>query len=516
MKGDICMKKRIALLLACLMALSCVSALAEYDHIDFTINSTHSNASMDYNSDGMYKYISEMFNFDYEVYPVSKDSQSEKIRTWINGGTMPDVVTWRNFDYQEYAIYAEQGLLAPLPEGWEETYPDLYQMVKVSGLYDKMHVDGLVYGIPHATFGRFSGMEKVVSNQTLYYRKDWVEKLGMEPFGDTVTLEQIEQLCRGAIDNDLAGNGNTLGFSTDSEYFSNFLMQFAEVDYDAFVRGENGYALGASDPKVTDWISFGHDWYEKGIVDPDFYLNSISDTTNKFTSGIAACMMHNGAISSYHGYKVTFDTSTGLSSDDCIGVAAMATNDGVAHTNEAANYWSVTFFSPTISPEKLDRILTIMNWCCTQDGQLTVVVGVPGETWEYDEEGNVRMLTQKDENGNYPSTPDLYNSYNIFRSLGILPDDYSFVNPSNEKLVVEQIKQVYAAKERGYIIPLDYDYEFFASDAKSQFSLNFPDEITRIILLKDADVSSEWNRFLDQNRAIWEPVVADLNAEFCK
>ena len=157
-----------------------------------------------------------------------------------------------------------------------------------------------------------------------------------------------------------------------------------------------------------------------------------------------------------------------------------------------------------------------MNWCCTQDGQLTVVVGVPGETWEYDEEGNVRMLTQKDENGNYPSTPDLYNSYNIFRSLGILPDDYSFVNPSNEKLVVEQIKQVYAAKERGYIIPLDYDYEFFASDAKSQFSLNFPDEITRIILLKDADVSSEWNRFLDQNRAIWEPVVADLNTEFCK
>ena len=119
------MKKRFALFLACLMALSCVSALAEYDHIDFTINSTHSNSSMDYNSDGMYKYISGMFNFDYEVYPVSKDSQSEKIRTWINGGTMPDVVTWRNFDYQEYAIYAEQGLLAPLPDGWEETYPDL-------------------------------------------------------------------------------------------------------------------------------------------------------------------------------------------------------------------------------------------------------------------------------------------------------------------------------------------------------------------------------------------------------
>ena len=43
-------------------------------------------------------------------------------------------------------------------------------MVKVSGLYDKLHVDGVMYAIPHATFARFSGMATVVSNQTLYYR----------------------------------------------------------------------------------------------------------------------------------------------------------------------------------------------------------------------------------------------------------------------------------------------------------------------------------------------------------
>ena len=511
------MKKATALFLVLLMLLPCAAALGEYgEHITFTINSTHSNSSMDYNSDGMYRYISEMFNFDYEVWPVSKDAQSEKLRSWINGGTMPDIVTWRNFDYQEYATYAEQGLLGALPEGWEEKYPDLYEMVRVSGLYDKLHVDGVMYAIPHATFARFSGMETVVSNQTLYYRKDWVEKLGMEPFGDTVTLSQIEALCRGAIDNDLAGNGATIGFSTDTDYYANFLMQFAGVDYDAFFKGPDGYVLGASDPAVVQWLGFGRDWYQKGIVDPDFYLNSISDTTNKFTSGIAACMMHNGAISSYHGYKVTFNTSTGLNSDECIGVAAMATDDGVAHTNESANYWSATFFSPDIAPATLDRLLALMNWCCTQDGQLTVVVGVPGETWEYDEEGNVRMLTEKDENGNYPSTPDLYNSYNIFRSLGILPDDYSFANPSNEKLVVDQIKAVYAAKERGQIVPLDYDYEFFASDAKSEFSMAFSEEMARIILLKDADVAAEWENFLTINKAIWEPVIRDLNNEFFK
>ena len=99
---------------------------------------------------------------------------------------------------------------------------------------------------------------------------------------------------------------------------------------------------------------------------------------------------------------------------------------------------------------------------------------------------------------------------------GILPDDYSFANPSNEKLVVDQIKADYAAKERGQIVPLDYDYEFFASDAKSEFSMAFSEEMARIILLKDADVAAEWENFLTINKAIWEPVIRDLNNEFFK
>jgi len=35
-------------------------------------------------------------------------------------------------------------------------------------------------------------------------------------------------------------------------------------------------------------------------------------------------------------------------------------------------------------------------------------------------------------------------------------------------------------------------------------------------MLKDADVAAEWNNFLEQNRAIWEPVITDLNNEFFK
>lgn len=512
------MKKLIALALAMLMLLPCFAAMAEgFDkHVTFTINTTHSNSSMDYNNDNLYKYVSEKFNFDYEVWPVSKDAQSEKLRAWINGGTMPDSVTWRNFDYQEYVTYAEQGLLGALPEGWEQAYPNLFEMVDNTGLYEKMKVDGETYGIPHATFARYAGMDTYVNHLSIYYRKDWVEQLGLPAFGASITLSQLAEYIQLSIEKDLAGNGNTLGLSVDPGYNMNFFMLFCDVDWDAFMKTEEGYVLCAKDPRVVEAIKLSRDWYERGLTSPDFYLNAQADAINAFTSGIAAAMFHNCAITSYAGYKTTFDESTGLDSDDCIGIAAIADDEGVVRAIETGNYWSATFFAPESSQEVLNRVLAIMDWACSVDGQMAIMMGVPGETWEYDANGEIVMLTEMNEKGAYPATADLYNSYSVFRALGILADDFGFINPSNDPSIIQQVLDMYAVKQTGSIIMLDYDYEFFASDNKANFSMDFEDEITRLVIAKDIDVAAEWAAFIDKNESMWQPVIDDLNKAFIK
>ena len=509
------MKKIIALLL-CLMLLCGTTALAEYEqHVTFTINAGHTNAAMDYNSDNLYKLVSEKFNFDYEVYPVSKDAQDEKIRTWINGGTMPDSVTWRNFNYQEYVSYAEQGLIAPLPDGWEETYPNLYGMIKTSGIYDQMIVDGATYGIPHATFARFSGMDTVVNHLSVNYRKDWAKQLNIE-MDNITTLSEFETYIRACIDNDMAGNGNTLGLSDDPDNMTNFWMLFSGVDHDAFSKGENGYEWNFANEGVLRAIKLGKEWYNKGLLDPDFYLNQSADAINNFTSGVAASMFYNCAISSYLGYKTTFEESTGLSGSDCLAITTIAEEDGTPLAIETNNWWAVTMFRPDIDPVVFERLLAMMDWICTEEGQLTVLVGVPGETWEYDAEGNIVMLSKPDENGKYPATVDLYNSYNVFRTQGILADDYSFINPANDPDVVAEVKEMYATRQSGNIIPLDQDYEFFSSESKANYSLNLSDEVTRLIISEGLDVEAEWKKFIDSNKAIWQPVIDDLNEALIK
>lgn len=497
-----------------------VSAYDTTDPVTFTINSTHSNSDMDYKGDNLYKTVSQLFNFEYDVWPVSKDSQNEKLRVWINSGTMPDIVTWRNFDYQEYSTYAEQGLLGALPEGWEDKYPNLFEMLKMTGLYEQMKMeDGFVYGIPHATFARFSGMDTVVNHLSIYYRKDWAEKVGVAAYFEdgVVTLDELAEYNKLCIEQDLAGNGNTLGLCVDPEYMTELFMLFSGTNYDTFQKGENGYEWCFGKESVLNSIKLANDWYNKGLIDPDFYLKPSADAIAGFNSGIGASMYHNCAISSYMGYKTTFDESTGLDSDIVMGIAVIADDQNVTKAIQTANYWSATFFSPDIEEATLTRLLSLMDWFCSEEGQLTAVCGPWGEAWDYDENGNVIMLTQKDENGAYPGTADLYKSYNVFRCLGILPDDFSFVNPSNDPLVVKDVTAMYAVKQTGDIIPLDYDYEFFSSESKANYSLKLEEEVTRLAIMKpDGDIQAEWQKFIDANVGIWQPVIDDLNAEFYK
>ena len=66
---------------------------------------------------------------------------------------------------------------------------------------------------------------------------------------------------------------------------------------------------------------------------------------------------------------------------------------------------------------------------------------------------------------------------------------------------------------------LDFDYTFFNSTAKNEYSVDIAGEILRLIAGRDIpveNVAAEWNAFIENNRVAWEPVINDLNAAFAK
>lgn len=76
------------------------------------------------------------------------------------------------------------------------------------------------------------------------------------------------------------------------------------------------------------------------------------------------------------------------------------------------------------------------------------------------------------------------------------------------------MKNMYAVRQTGHIIPLDYDYSFFSSDSKSNYSIKMEDEVARLILVSPDSLETEWQKTIEQNKNLWQPVIDDLDAAF--
>ena len=123
------------------------------------------------------------------------------------------------------------------------------------------------------------------------------------------------------------------------------------------------------------------------------------------------------------------ENSLGISYWDTAVTLVLTDDNGVSHQAPSTNFWACNIISPNISDEALERLLTIWDYGCTEEGQLRIRLGLPGVDWDYAEDGSLVNLLADTE---YKNVEGKYTSqYPITGNMFILSDDFSFVNPSN-------------------------------------------------------------------------------------
>lgn len=500
------MKKTLAILLAVLLLLSSTAALAENDTpVTFSMSCRNVSANYDWNSDALYKYIADKFNVAIDIWAVDASAQEETSSVWILGGTMPNALMWANFNYSTYMSYVEQELVRALPDGWETAYPNLYKMIQATGLYDYINVEGKTYGIPHAVFCNFAKMPKIVDHTSIYYRADWLEQLGMGPWEAAVSVEEFTKYLRGCIEQDLAGNGSTIGLTTEEGRLLSYSMAYTGSDFDGFNATADGYVWGPKVEGVTDMIANLRGFYKEGLIDPDFYLLSDTDAMGVFYSGKAAALIYSGSCS---GVVQIVDAFRQANPDvkDAYGSVSMVTlkdSEGKTHANGGTNYWTMTLFAPETDDATMERILTMIDWLCTEEGQLVTQLGIEGVDWEYGEDGSLVSLTNQTAITSYPS-------FYPFNYISILSDDFSFVSPAYDHRAQDIVSALYQVKGEGEVVPYNYDYAFYKSETKDMYSVDVPGAAANLIL-NDADIETEWNAFIDQYQSMVDPLISELN-----
>lgn len=491
--------------------------------ITFSATSVDLSDDGNYMNDEIYKAFDAKFNFEYKLIPLSWDNWVERDRIWINSGDMPDMMFW-NFDFKDYVNFSKQGLIKPLPADYEQKYPNLASAMAKTGLSDYLKTldpEGRVYMVPNVIYNTpvTETTDLVLDAKVLYYRKDWAQQAGIQ-LGDTVTAEQIAELGNAFVQQDSGGNGagRTIGLSSQPYQLYSAFVQTHNSFYNQFHKVDSGqYVWGSAEDSTFEGIKSFAQYFKQGFIDKDYYTFKNKEHYDKFDTGISGMFIDGASAANVNErYQAFAKANPGANPEEAIGLATIVGPDGKFHGQQnILNYWAGEVFNPKIDDETFDRILSILDYIATDEGQRLIFAGVEGK--DYKMEGDKLVITrEKDEQGNFKYMGDLYPSYYFFYTKIVLPDDWSARDPSLADGVRDTAVKMFRVKEKiTDLIPPDYDVMFLSAPNKDKFNISIDDAITQIILEKK-DIDTQWADWKKTVQPKVDAVLKEINGALAK
>jgi len=515
------MKKLTALILVMLLALSaCPLCIAEGEYAEtlkISIGTAETLADDSYVDNFFFKHIEEKFNVDVEVFTAAADFDT-LTNVWIATGDMPDLMTYGG-DLEALMDYGDQGLLAALPEGWETAYPNLYVDFAATEMQPYVtSEDGRVYVIPRVVmspnFPTSFGTPTLLTHMSMMYRKDWAEELGFTEIENMTTFEELKAYMKAAMDANLDGTSVVYGITGTSGQMINQMVITSEPYFDSFYIKDGQYILGASTEATVTGIKRMKELYDEGYLDPDFYTYT-NESRNMWYVGNAAILADNGHVGGPQTFgKNIIENNANVEDETDFGMTNLLAEDGQYRAKWADSFFRTLVFNPALEgdAEKYARILSILDYLSTAEGATTLHYGEQGVNWEYAEDGSVTILEAYPYG---PGAPKIW--YNLSPSsqdamgyCSLFPVDvpWAVEMSANQRLA----KAEYMADDMityAETIPVSR----WNTEAATLFkSIDWKAEIVRIVMAGDVDVASEWNSFIESNRALWEPMLNELNA----
>ena len=379
---------------------------------------------------------------------------------------------------------------------------------------------GGTYFLYRPVFSLNRPSERLSYHALIYLRKDWMEACGLE-LKDTYTPDELKEIAKTFLEEDPGNVGdNLVGMSIRPYdmvklYPTTTFSEACNIG-DGYYKDENGqFQWAPADTRTLDALKKYQELYQEGILDPEFYSYTRYQGAQKFyVQGTSGLTLEDG-----HAIMITYIRNglaeQGLDPDEVLHLAQLVGDDGMYHYREDSNHWGQVMFSPTISQEKFERAMDILDYTCTEEGQNFMNMGFEGIDWELDESGNYVSLLDPSIQGSatsvlggkYPSKESSFGGL-------ILTDDFSLVSPNYSYEIQNTVRDFYKLREelsdKTTLLPREYEYEFLSSREKSQATMDLGDEYAKLIL-KDGELEDNWNTWVEEKMAVVQPVLDQLN-----
>lgn len=358
------------------------------------------------------------------------DSIAEQVNVRIAGGDLPDAFMGVGFNNYDLTNYGEDGTLIDLtPYITEEYMPNL---TKILEEHPEIRTaitmsDGCIYGLPAgekmgtAAIGSDEDYNIYTIPQFSMINKAWLDDLGLEV---PTTLDELHDALAAFQENDMSakyyGNdpGTTIPMSTGFDQWcwgqNIFYAGFGftnwpnDVINDLVVDQDGTAEFVCADEKYRDAVTYFHDWYEEGLMDPEMF-------SQEDTQLIAKCSQGYVGVSTWW----YIDELMGEYADDYVFLPILDGPDGThnvtVRSGGATNSGNLSITNACESPINL---LKFYDQWYVPENVMQMQYGPIGT-----------YFTEQDENGVWQSITDEESKEKFGKSAGELKGEYEIYGP---------------------------------------------------------------------------------------
>ena len=234
------------------------------------------------------KVFGEKLNIDYKfpiVIKAGSDSDDKK-KLMVASNDIPDVMV---VNYNLFLQMQKDGMIENLTDAYDTfAAPDLrkvYATDSGKGL-NMVTIEGKLYGLPAMSTINDSDPE-------IWLRKDWLDKLGLQP---PKTLDELEVILKAFVTKDPDGNNknDTIGLA-GQQLFANASSQSFSYDgifnvYNAYVKNwvkdtDGTIKYGSIMPQTKQALEKLHELYAQGLLYKEFPVTKEEQAAQPITAG---------------------------------------------------------------------------------------------------------------------------------------------------------------------------------------------------------------------------------------
>lgn len=207
----------------------------------------------------------------------------------ISSGDLPDMMI---VSREELKDLVDNDLIEDLTDVYEDNASDYIKETYAS--YDNRPLedatfDGSLMAIP--------GTESLAAPQMTWIREDWLEELDLsiDEDGDRlITLDELEEVAKTFIEKDPGDSGNPVGIPFENYLnagdYGSFTMNSIAAVFEGqpkryLIEDDGSITYGSTSKGTKQALELMNNWFEEGIIDPQFGTRSFDDIMALLTNG---------------------------------------------------------------------------------------------------------------------------------------------------------------------------------------------------------------------------------------